>query len=126
MEEAHRIAVEPVLQKLGVHMAVFGVIRVGFQANPNANNKARYALTGTIKKGDPEAPFLWKNTGLYTAEGADNAAVSNALVKLAKVLLDEATTIDVVSITLTRTDGPAEDVVPNDAVVRAVNQALDG
>ena len=105
-------------------MAVFGVIRVGFQTNDNANNKARYALTGTLTAGDPESPFRRRNTGVFTAEGADNAAVAGALARLAKVLIQEAATIDIVSISLTRTEGPAADVVPADAV-EAAKQAVD-
>ena len=105
-------------------MAVFGVIRVGFQDNPNANNKSRYALTGTLVAGDPESPFRRRNTGVFTAEGVDNAAAAGALARLAKVLIQEAASIDIISISLTRTDAPAADVIPADAVA-AVKQAVD-
>src|SRR5690348_15748952 len=107
-------------------MAVYGVVRVGFQENAGANNKARYALTGTIKAGEAGAPFQRKNTGLFTAEGADNAAVATALAKLLKVLVAEAATIDMVSITVTRSDDAAAVAEATEEEEAAVKQAVEG
>jgi len=82
-------------------MSVYGFVKIGFQKNPKANNKVRQALMGTIKVGESQAPFQRKNTGLFVAEGADNAEVVSALGKLLFVLAEAAATIDMVSITLT-------------------------
>ena len=87
-------------------MAVYGVVRIGFQGNANANNKVRYALTGTIKTTDPESPFVRRNTGLFTAESADNAEVAKALTKLMKVIECEAESLDIFSVTITKAGEP--------------------
>lgn len=83
-------------------MPVDALVRVSFNADANANNKARYALTGTINSTDPEAPFQKVGTAAFSANDADEKSVAEALQKLSKVLVEHHNTIDSLALTLVK------------------------
>ena len=79
-----------------------GVARVSFQGNANANNGARYALTGTIAAGARETPFKKEGTQAFSCRDADEVEVAAALEKLSKVIADNANALDFVTISLVK------------------------
>jgi hypothetical protein len=78
-------------------MAVDAIVRVSFESDSLAHGDVRKAL-------EWEGPFHKVNTAVYECLAAPDADVIAALAALGAALTRHATTIDFLSVTLTRHD----------------------
>jgi hypothetical protein len=79
---------------------MIAIVRTSFQTDSTANQEVHDALVGTPQSGP--GPFRRVNTAVYLATGEPDNAVLRALADLVSVLDQHHSTVDFLSVSLTR------------------------
>lgn len=86
-------------------MAIEAIVRVSFQSDTSANQAVNNALVGHAQNDTGPGPFQRRGTAAFTCNDADDVSVAQSLVNLSQALVDHATSVDFVGITLVRSEG---------------------
>jgi hypothetical protein len=84
---------------------VDSIVRVSFQSSVPANQAANNALVGDPLQAQGPGPFVKVGTAAYSCQGKTEIEVTHALAALGAALMQYASVVDFVAVTLVRREG---------------------